>query len=399
MDKKNKPKPQFLILLVLVSFASVGAVLFTPALPSIQSFFNISVAKAQLTVSVYLIGYAFAQLPYGPIANRYGRKAAFYSGIMLAIIGSLLCAFSAPLHSFTLLLIGRIIQALGAAVGLKVSFTMVADVFEQTQATKIIARLLLSFAIMPSVAVGIGGWLTQHFAWQSCFYFLVAFSLFALLLVYRLPETAPSLDPQALQFSSIIQGYKNKLKNQKLVISGLIMGCGTAVIYIFASKAPFIGIKLIGLTPELYGFYNFIPLIGMLSGSLLAARLAGSFSLINLIGVGILGTLIATTTMLFPFSFGFTTTWTLFVPMVFIYAAESIIYAHISSFALSGAKNKSNASAVLNWINMSMAVIAVLLAEFIYPEMALVLPISFAFFFFMMFLLWLRLRVCLRICR
>ncbi|MBS0652491.1 MAG: hypothetical protein JSR39_03075, partial [Verrucomicrobia bacterium] len=228
--------------------------------------------------------------------------------------------------------------------------------------------------------------------WQSCFYFLVIFSFLGLFLVSRLPETAPSLDPQALRLSSIVTAYRAKLKNARLVTSGLIMGCGTAVIYIFASKSPFIGIKMIGLSPEQFGLYNFIPLIGMVSGSLLGARLAGRFSLINLLGGGILGTLIATMTMLVPFAAGWVTTWTLFVPMVLIYIAESVIYAHISSFALTGAKNKSNASAVLNWINMSMAVIAVLLAEFIYPEDALIMPITFAFFFLAMLLLWLRLR-------
>ncbi|MBS0650405.1 MAG: MFS transporter [Verrucomicrobia bacterium] len=392
MATKRSSKPQFSILLILVSFASVGAVLFTPALPSIQEFFGISVGKAQLTVTTYLIGYAFAQLPYGPIANRYGRKPALYFGISLAVIGSLLCALSAPAHSFGLLLFGRIIQALGASVGLKVSFTMIADAFDQTSATKTISKLLLSFAIMPSLAIGIGGWLTQRFEWQSCFYFLVFFSFASLFLVARLPETAPSLDPQALRLPSIIAAYRAKLSNARLVTSGLIMGCGTAVIYIFASKAPFIGIKLIGLNPEQFGFYNFIPLIGMVSGSLLGSRLAGRFSLINLLGGGILGTLIATMTMLVPFATGLVTTWTLFVPMVLIYIAESVIYAHISSFALTGAKNKSNASAVLNWINMSVAVIAVLLAEFIYPEDALIMPVSFAFFFLVMLLLWFRLR-------
>lgn len=392
MAAKRSSKPQFGILLILVSFASVGAVLFTPALPSIQEFFGISVAKAQLTVTTYLIGYAFAQLPYGPIANRYGRKPALYLGISLAIIGSLLCALSAPAHSFGQLLFGRVIQALGASVGLKVSFTMIADAFEQTEATKTISKLLLSFAVMPSLAIGIGGWLTQRFDWQSCFYFLVFFSCASLFLVARLPETAPSLDPQALRLSSIVTAYRAKLSNARLVTSGLIMGCGTAVIYIFASKAPFIGIKLIGLNPEQFGLYNFIPLIGMVSGSLLGARLAGRFSLINLLGGGILGTLIATMTMLVPFATGLVTTWTLFVPMVLIYIAESVIYAHISSFALAGAKNKSNASAVLNWINMSIAVVAVLLAEFIYPEEALIMPVSFVFFFLVMLLLWFRLR-------
>ena len=392
MVAKQSLKPQFSILLILVSFASVGAVLFTPALPSIQEFFGVSVAKAQLTVTAYLVGYALAQLPYGPIANRYGRKHALYLGISLAGIGSLLCAFSAPLHSFGLLIFARFIQALGASVGLKVSFTMIADAYEQMAATKMIARLLLSFAVMPSLAIAIGGWLTQRFAWQSCFYFLVLFSFLALFFASRLPETASSLDPLALRFSSVVQAYRTKLKNTRLVISGLIMGCGTAVIYIFASKAPFIGINLIGLTPEQFGFYNFIPLIGMVSGCFVASALAGRLALMNLLVGGIIGSLVGTMTMLIPFLAGSVTVWTLFVPMAIIYVSESTIYANISSCALSGAKNKSNASAVLNWINMSVAVVAVLLSEFVYTEVALFMPICFAFFFLVMLLLWFRLR-------
>ncbi len=392
MNTNNRVKPQFGILLILVSFASVGAVLFTPALPSIQAFFGISVGQAQLTVTSYLVGYALGQLPYGPIANRYGRKPALYIGICVAILGSLLCALSATVESFGLLVFARVLQALGASVGLKICFTMVADAYEQTAATKMISRVLLSFAVMPAVAVAIGGWLTEHFQWQSCFYFLVAFSFVALFLASRLPETASSLDPLAMRFSSIISGYHAKLSNKRLVISGLIMGCGSSVIYIFAMKSPFIGINLIGLSPEKFGLYNFIPLVGMISGSLLASRLAGRFVLINLLAGGILGALVATMTMLVPFALSAITPWTLFLPMVLIYIAESIVFAHISSFALAGAKNKSNASAVLNFINMSMTVVAVLLCELIYPESAFVLPLSFAFFFLLMLCFWFRLR-------
>jgi MFS family permease len=75
------PKPQFLTLLLLVSFGSVGAVLFTPALPAIQQFFQVTVGQAQLTMTSYLLGYALGQLPYGPLANGIGRKKTLYIGI------------------------------------------------------------------------------------------------------------------------------------------------------------------------------------------------------------------------------------------------------------------------------------------------------------------------------
>jgi len=392
LEGSNKPKPQAIILLLLVSFASVGAVLFTPALPSISSFFHLSVGQAQLTITSYLIGYALGQLPYGPLANRFGRKITLYIGISLSIVGCLLCAVSSSFASFKLLVFARFLQALGASVGLKISFTMIADVYSQTESTKMIARNLIAFAVMPGLAVAMGGWLTHLFGWESCFYFLALFGAFVLWLSTKLPETAQSLDRYALGVSSIIHGYTLKFKNQRLVISGFMLGCVSSVLYIFASKAPFIGISLVGLTPDVFGTYNLIPLSGMLLGGLLSGRLAGRFPLLGLLLTGIVASFIATFTMLIPFSIGMFNSVTLFFPMFLIYMAEALVFANISSFGLAHAQNKSNGSAVLNFINLSITVVAVVLSEFIYPELAILMPISFLIFFFLCFLLWLRLR-------
>lgn len=392
MHLKETKKPQFIILLFLFSFASVGAVLFTPALPSISSFFHLTVGQAQLTITSYLIGYALGQLPYGPLADRFGRKVTLYIGISVAIVGALLCALSAPLGSFWLLVFARFLQAIGACVGLKISFTMIADAYNSTDATRLIARLLIAFAIMPGISIAIGGWVTQLLNWESCFYFLALFGVFALWLSTRLPETAKTFDRHALDISSILHEYSLKFKNKRLVISGLMMGCGSAVIYIFSAKAPFIGINIMGLSPSTFGAYNLIPIFGMLFGSLLSAQLAGRFPVLVLLLVGIAGSFLATFTMLIPFSIGWLNPLSLFFPMVLIYIAGTLIFANISSFGLAHAKNKSYGSAVLNFVNLSTTVVGVLLLEFIYPESALIMPISFLIFFAITFALWLRLK-------
>lgn len=295
--------------------------------------------------------------------------------------------------SFKLLIFARFLQALGACVGLKISFTMIADKYDQVGATKMIARMMIAFAIMPGIAVAIGGWLTRLLNWESCFYFLACFGAAVLWLSTRLPETATSLDRGALNLSAILSGYLSKLKNKQLVLSGLMMGCGSAVIYIFASKAPFIGINLIGLTPDAFGTYNLIPLLGMLFGALLSAKLAGRFSLLSLLLTGIVGSLIVTFTMLIPFLLGALNPVSLFFPMLLIYLAESLVFANISSFGLAHAKNKSYGSAILNFINLGTTVIAVLLSEFIDPESAILMPVSFMLFFCVMLWLWFRLKV------
>jgi len=73
--------------------------------------------------------------------------------------------------------------------------------------------------------------------------------------------------------------------------------------------------------------------------------------------------------------------------MFLIYFAEAMVYANVTSLGLAHSKNKSNGSAVLNFINLSMTVIAVLFAEFVYPDSALLMPIGFLIFLTLLLIL------------
>lgn len=91
---KNKPTQVNLLmitLLLMISFTTFNAVLYTPALPNITRYFSISNNIAQLTITWFLLGYAIGQLLYGPLANRYSRKSALYAGIGIQIVSNFLC--------------------------------------------------------------------------------------------------------------------------------------------------------------------------------------------------------------------------------------------------------------------------------------------------------------------
>ena len=132
----------FFTLLLLISFASVNAVLFTPALPNIAHFFRIGEDTAQQTITWFLVGYAIGQLLYGPIANRFGRKPALYAGISLQIVSSLLCVLAGVIHEYWLLVIARFMLALGSGVGLKMTFTLVNECYEPKIASQKISYLV-----------------------------------------------------------------------------------------------------------------------------------------------------------------------------------------------------------------------------------------------------------------
>jgi len=365
----------FAILFLLVSFGSVSAVLCTPALPEMQQFFGISEGKTQFIITSYLIGYALGQLPYGPLANAIGRKKTLYVGLGVSILGSLLCLSSSFFHSFPLLIVARVIQALGACVGLKMSFTMVLDVCDAQTAPRYISRFLIAFAVMPGIATAVGGVLVEFFSWESCFIFLALFGAAMFAVVARLKETSSLKDLQELNWARVFSSYQKKLTNRPLVLCALIVGSMTGIVYVFAARAPFIGINLLGMSPSTFGLLNCLPSLGMLVGSFSTVWMMKRVpSARALMGIGIGGAAFFALCMLVGFLFFDPSIALLFIPLSLLYIPDAWVFTTGPSLGLMTVRDKSNASAIYNFLNVGMALIASLFAEWIYPESAVSLP-------------------------
>jgi MFS transporter, DHA1 family, multidrug resistance protein len=380
-------KPSFFTLLLMISFASVNAVLFTPALPSIATFFGVTAETAGATMTWFLIGYTLGQLIYGPLANRFGRKPALYAGISLQIISSLLCVLAGWVAWYPLLILGRFLLALGSGVGLKMTYTLVNECYAPKQASQKMSYLMLAFAITPSLSVALGGWLTTNDGWMSCFYALAAYGFMLLLLVSRLPETKTELDSHALELKHMVQGYRLPFTNFKLLLGGLLMGCCTAFVYVFAAVAPFIAITLANMSSSDYGLANLLPPLGLVIGSLVSARLATIYSLSSIIRAGILiaggGVLIMMAAMVGNMG----PLVSLFLPMIIIYFGLCFIMANASILAMSQVSDKAHGSAVMNFINMGFATVAVLSVG-LFAMQSILLPSLFLVMSLMMWLVF-----------
>lgn len=381
LDKINNiltmKKPSLLILCLIVSFASVLSILFVPAFPEMALALGISDSQVQLTLNAFLIGYAFSVLPYGPISNRFGRKKALYLGASVATFGSLLTTLGGELYIFWLIVIGRFIMALGCGVGLKIAFTIIADVYEKEEARQKLSSIILAFAITPGIGIAIGGFLTQYCGWQICFYFMTVYSLFMLFLSSFLPETCRKLDPEALNLNQIQRGLFGMFKNTRVILCGLMMGCGASVIYIFAAVAPFIGINILGLNPDTYGLFNFIPPMGMVAGSFLSRYLSKRWEPLKVILWGGLLVVAFALWMLLLFLSGFLNPWTLFMPTAGVLVGFSLVYSNASALALAQTQDKANASAVMHFCNIGMAVVALFLIAALPTQAPFIMPLIF----------------------
>ena len=366
----------FFTLLLLISFASVNAVLFTPALPDIAHFFKIGEDTAQQTITWFLVGYALGQLVYGPIANRFGRKPALYAGISLQIISSLMCVMAGTVHEYGLLVIARFMQALGSGVELKMTFTLVNECYEPKIASQKVSYLMLAFAIAPGLGVALGGILNTYYGWTSCFYAGAIYGLTLLFFVTRLPETQKILNLNAFKIKHLLHGYGSQFKNIQLLTGGLLMGSSTSFVYVFAAIAPFVAINIFGMRSVEYGMANILPPIGLILGSLVGARLSKKYSLESIIRAGVLIAGGGAILMFIAMWMHFTILFSLFLPMIIIYFGLCFIVANASTLAMSHVADKAHGSAVMNFINMGLATLAVLSLG-LFPMKALLLPVVY----------------------
>ncbi|HLD16965.1 MAG TPA: multidrug effflux MFS transporter [Coxiellaceae bacterium] len=367
-------EPNIFSLMLLSAFASMGAILMTPALPQIAAYFKTTIGVAQLTVTSFLLGYALGQLIYGPLANRLGRKPSFMIGIAVATLGSIFSILSSPTESFHLLILGRLLEALGSSVGLVVCFTIINDFYFPKDARRITGILMIAFAIVPGVAVAAGGGLTEYMGWQACFYFLLAYGFVLIIPAVTLPETVITLDKNALESHYLFINYTKMLCNKKFVGYALCGGFSASCIYVFGAEGPYIGIRLLGISPAKYGLLGLIPFIGTLIGALMTLQFSDKNPR-TVLKMSFLIQFLSIFIMLISFVSHHVSLLTLLAPMVLFCVGYPILMSTALSLAMAETEDKANGSAVMNFMAVSMPVIMTFLLGVFHIEQAWFLPL------------------------
>lgn len=370
-------KPHLFCLILLISFPSVATVLISPALPAISHFFQVSNGYAQQLITIFVIGYAVGQLIYSPFANRFGRKIAIYLGLSLYLFSCLLCLVGIYSHSLEIIFLGRFLMALGASVGMIISFTMINDFYYPEQARSVVGYTVLAYAFMPAVAIALGGFITSHLSWIDCFYFYLFYGVVILLVSTRLPETLMLKKHDALKIKSILLSYYHALSTWRLVLFSMIYGLMSAFIYIVASGGPFIGINKIGLTPQDYGLLLLIPYSGQVIGALVAGTMSSRLSGYQVMGLGYSSTIFGSIFMLICFLFNWINIFSLMAPIFFIMMGLPMTYSTVTVMALVGYEDKATGSAIMSFITMFVTLVATFILTILPGKNPLMMPLLF----------------------
>jgi len=264
--------PPMPLLAAMAAFGPLSTDLYLPALPLLAIAMQSDASGIQLTLSGFLLAFAPAQLVMGPLADRFGRRPVLLAATFVFLLGSLACAL-AP--SLTLLVLARILQALGACAGPVLSRAIIRDTFAPERAAAGLATIGAMMALAPAIGPIIGGWLTEAFDWRASFLLLAAMAAAMLLISWRtLRETAPMLDPRATDPTRLARQYLGLIGRPVFLGHAIISTGAYAGLFSFISGSSHVLQGGLGLSPTLYGLCFSAIVVGFFFGAETARRIS-----------------------------------------------------------------------------------------------------------------------------
>jgi len=260
------------LIVLLAATAALGpsaTQILLPALPAIRQDFAVSTEVAQLTLSLSMAAIALGTLTYGPLSDKYGRRPIIMLGLAVTCLGSILCTVAS---SIEILILGRFVQAFGAAVGLVLARAIIRDVHSAEQSARAIATLVMVMGVVPMLSPALGGELLVLFGWQAIGAAIGLFSLAVLLMIaWSLPETLRQPVPFE-GIGSMARTFAELLSSR--VFSGYAL-CGTfvsVVFFSFISAGPEIVVTVMGRPANEYGYYFILLPSGFMVGNYIARK-------------------------------------------------------------------------------------------------------------------------------
>ena len=286
---------------MLASLAPFAIDTYLPAFHIIADDFLTSPEFIQQSLTFYLVPYTVMTLFHGAISDSIGRIKTIQWGLALFFIASIGCALSTSVESLWFF---RALQGIGGGAGNVVARAMVRDLYEGPQAQRVMATIQIIFGIAPAIAPMIGG-LLLGFDWHAIFIFLALYAAMMMIMSsYVLPETMPIKDRLPFSFANVKDRYKSLISNKEFLLLIVSISANFSAFFIYVLASPVFLMDHLGFTFQQFGFLFIPTVIGMMIGSFVAKRAAGSISPSKLLRTGYYWmTFIVSSNLLFCFFF------------------------------------------------------------------------------------------------
>lgn len=266
-----------IMIAALMALNAAAIDIFIPSLQQIGSALNVATGnERQFVITAYVIGFGTAQIVYGTLSDRFGRRPVLFFGLAVYVLTSFVAIFS---PSFGILLALRAIQGVGAAATRVIAVSIVRDCFGGARMASVMSLVMMVFMAVPVVAPNIGQIIMNFGSWQEIF--LVTGLFGAAVLIWtavRLPETLHPEDRRPLTVRRTADAFRTVLTNRRsfgyTLGTALIFG----VLFGFINQAEQVYTGIFHLGPSFTLYFSAVAIF-MALASFTNSRLVERFGM------------------------------------------------------------------------------------------------------------------------
>ncbi|MEB7541383.1 multidrug effflux MFS transporter [Enterobacter huaxiensis] len=345
-----------LILSALMAVTSLSTDIYLPAMPVMAKDLQ---GDAELTITGFLIGFCIAQLIWGPVSDRYGRRLPLFIGLGLFIVGSVGCALSTDIVQ---IVFWRVFQALGACTGPMLARAMIRDLFSRTRAAQMLSTLMIIMAIAPIAGPLIGGQMIKVTSWHAIFWLLAIIGTLMLISLFWLPETLPAEKRSQASVNKAFHNYYALLTNARYMRFTLCLTFYYVAAYAFITGSPFVYITYFGVDPQHYGWLFAVNIVGLMAVSMVNRRLVHRYPLETLLKNAVFIATIAAMVLAVTTGLGVGGITVIVGAVIVFFSMNGIIAATSTACALDAVPNLAgSASALMGALQYGSGIISSLL--------------------------------------
>ncbi|MEK9944508.1 MAG: Bcr/CflA family efflux MFS transporter [Alphaproteobacteria bacterium] len=277
------PLPFMIALVANTAIGPAATQLFVPSVPAIAVEFGVAIGVAQISFSAAMVALAISTLFYGPLADRYGRLPMLYVGLVLFLIGTTIALFSTDV---TMLIFGRIVQAVGGAAGMVITRAIVRDIYGPKGAARVLGTLIVATIGAPMLSIVLGGLITDILGWRWIFGLSLILGVLVAILAWATMRGAEKTTGSITSIVDMLRGYGRLFRSPVYVGFVLQGGFGGGSFFSFMAVGPFLMVEVLNRPATEFGAYFALVTLVFMGGNFFGGRLSNRVGLERMVVVG-----------------------------------------------------------------------------------------------------------------
>lgn len=341
----------------LSAFVPLSTDLYLPALPSMVTSLHTTDGILNLTIIFFFIFYALGMLFWGPLSDKYGRKKILTIGMIIYCVGSFLCATTS---NIPLLIMFRIVQAIGSGSAVSVATAMMKDVYTGKKLVSMLATVQSIAMTSPVISPVIGAFILTFTSWHGIFWILTIVSAVAIIGSLLLEETLKTYSTGSIL--KVLDNLRVVGKNPGFAILLFLFAITTLPLMAYITMSSYIYIDGFKLNDQVYSYFYACTAIFLIIGPMAYVHLAKHFTSKKIIIADFIVILLSGIALM---SFGLTSPWTFALCLIPAMCCGNMLRPPSTHLILAQQNtNIGSASSLISFGNTIMGCIGMIIITF-----------------------------------